>query len=120
MSMKIELPFLPISVNACFRASKRGGVYKSKRYREYLEIMDEFFEKAKYEMLEGDLVLEVDFECKSKRKRDLDNLLKSLIDSLEGRLFENDSQIIEIHATKRIGCSSDKTILCLSQTGSED
>jgi len=113
--MKIELPFLPLSVNACFRASKRGGVYKSKRYREFTAVMDEFFEKIDYEMLEGDLVLKVDFECKSKRKRDLDNLLKSLIDSLEGRLFENDSQIIEIHAKKQIGCESDKTFIHLYQ-----
>lgn len=113
--MKIELPFLPLSVNACFRASKTGSVYKSKRYREFTAIMDEFFEKIDYEMLEGDLVLKVDFECKSKRKRDLDNLLKSLIDSLEGRLFENDSQIIEIHAKKQIGCESDKTFIHLYQ-----
>ena len=111
---KIELPLLPPSVNACFRATKRGGVYKSKKYREFLAIMDEFFETAEYEMLEGDLIFHVEFECKSKRKRDLDNLLKALIDSLEGRLFENDSQIVEIHAQKEIGCEADKTTLSLS------
>lgn len=113
--IKIELPFLPISVNACFRASRRGGVYKSKRYREFLATMDEFFSKAEYEMLEGDLVLEVEFQCKSKRKRDLDNLLKSLIDSLEKRLFENDNQIVEIRAKKLIACAADSTILHLYQ-----
>lgn len=111
---KIELPLLPPSVNACFRATKRGGVYKSKKYREFLAIMDKFFETAEYEKLDGELILNVEFECKSKRKRDLDNLLKALIDSLEKRVFEDDSQIVEIHAKKKIGCEADKTTLSLN------
>jgi Holliday junction resolvase RusA-like endonuclease len=111
--MNLELPLIPISVNACWRASKGGHVYKSKRYREFLKEIDTIFETIEYVKLEGDLILNVEFFCKSKRKRDLDNLLKSLIDSLEGKLFENDSQIVEIHCTKIIGSKEDKTILSL-------
>lgn len=111
--MNLELPLIPISVNACWRASKGGHVYKSKRYREFLKDMDKFLETVEYDILEGDLILNVEFECRTKRKRDLDNLLKSLIDSLEGKLFENDSQIVEIHCKKFLGCDSDKTILSL-------
>jgi len=111
--MKIELPFIPLSVNACWRASRSGHVYKSKRYREFLKEMDTFFETIEYVKLEGELILVVDFECRTKRRRDLDNLLKSLIDSLEGKLFENDYQIVEIHCKKIIGCKEDKTILSL-------
>lgn len=111
--IEFELQLLPPSVNACFRTTKRGGIYRSKKYREFLLTIDQFFETVKYEMLEGDIILNVEFECKSKRKRDLDNLLKALIDSLEGRLFENDSQIVEIHAKKIIGCGGDKTFIHL-------
>ena len=111
--MNFELPFIPISVNACWRASKGGHVYRSKRYTQFLKDIDVFLDTIEYDMLEGDLILNVEFFCKTKRKRDLDNLLKSLIDSLEGRLFENDNQIIEIHSKKFIGCNDDKTMLSL-------
>jgi len=111
--IEFELPLLPPSVNACFRTTKRGGIYRSKKYREFLTTMDQFFETVEYEILKGDIIFTVEFECKSKRKRDLDNLLKSLIDSLEGRLFENDSQLVEIHAKKKIGCDGDKTFIHL-------
>lgn len=111
--MDFEIPFLPISVNACWRSTQGGRVYKSKRYMQFLKDMDAFLETVEYDKLEGELIMNVDFFCRSKRKRDLDNLLKSLIDSLEGRLFENDNQIVEIHSKKFIGCNDDKTILSL-------
>ena len=38
-----------------------------------------------------------------KRPKDIDNILKALLDSFEGILFENDSQIIELFIRKQKG-----------------
>lgn len=36
-----------------------------------------------------------------KRPKDIDNVLKALLDALEGILFENDSQIYELYIQKK-------------------
>jgi Holliday junction resolvase RusA-like endonuclease len=52
---------------------------------------------------------------KDKRKRDVDNHLKSLLDSLEGIMFVDDSQIYEIIARKTIGCPENRTVISLAE-----
>ena len=44
----------------------------------------------------GRIKLNIDIYWAHKRKRDIDNAAKSLIDSLEGILFVNDSMIYEL------------------------
>jgi Holliday junction resolvase RusA-like endonuclease len=51
-------------------------------------------------MIEGPIKVVVHFFIMGTRSIDLDNLLKSLLDNLEGVVFENDSQIVEIVAYK--------------------
>jgi Holliday junction resolvase RusA-like endonuclease len=66
--------------------------------------------------LEGDLKLTLIVNCKSKRNRDLDNFFKAVLDCLEtNKVFENDSQITEIHAKKTIGCLADSTYIKVEQ-----
>lgn len=115
--MGIELKFdsLPPSINACYRTG-RGRMYKSKRLTQYESDIKDYLDDVKYEKLTGNIKLTVQFNCKSKRKRDLDNMLKPLIDSLEtNNLFDNDNQIFEINCSKQIGCESDSTIIHLSE-----
>lgn len=112
---KITLPFIPVSVNASYRVSK-SRVYKSKQMREFQKQMNAVFENYKdLRMLEGKLSLDVTFEMSDKRSRDLDNLLKSLLDSLEGRVFKNDNQIFEITARKFNNCDQFKTIIAIKE-----
>lgn len=109
--MLITLPFLPISVNQSYRSSK-NRVYKSGKLRDFEKKMNDLFETFEnVEFLSGNLKVDIVFELKSCRKRDLDNMLKSLFDSLEGRIFENDNQIFEIKCRKIHGCLEDKTII---------
>jgi len=49
------------------------------------------------QLIKGRVALNVSVFRPAKRG-DLDNYLKALLDSLEGVLYENDSQITEIHA----------------------
>lgn len=52
--------------------------------------------------LKGPITLNIDAYPPDKRKRDLDNILKSLNDSLEyARVFENDNQIAKLIVTRR-------------------
>ena len=64
-------------------------------------------------MLEGKLKLTVSFYLKGKRNIDLDNLLKALLDGMEGILFENDKMIYEIHAEKFNNSDDVKTVIVL-------
>jgi Holliday junction resolvase RusA-like endonuclease len=111
-----EFEFLPTSVNASYRSFK-NKVYKSKKLKDFQKQVTEFFENNKgFEKLEGDLTIDITFEIKGFRKRDLDNMLKSLFDALENILFENDNQIFDIRCRKIMNCKSNKTkiILCES------
>ena len=109
--MLITLPFLPISVNRSYRTSN-NRVYKTKTLCDFEKKVDELFETFEHvKLLKGNLAADITFELKSCRKRDLDNMLKSLLDNLESRVFENDNQIFEIKCKKIHGCLEDKTIV---------
>ena len=111
--LELRLNGIPPSINACYRTGK-GRVYKSKRLSQYEKEFKEYLDDIEYETIKGNVKLTVQFNCKSRRKRDLDNMLKPLIDSLEANsLFENDNQIFEINCSKKIGCDTDSTIIQL-------
>ena len=112
--IKITLPFISPSVNSCYRTTG-SRVYKSKKLVEYEKKMTEHFEMfhKDFKMLEGNISIEVMFHLKGKRHIDLDNMLKALIDSLEGRCFENDKYITEIIARKINNCKNPQTLITL-------
>jgi len=61
--------------------------------------------KEKYPLLsehptDKELFVRIEVYFGDKRKRDIQGHLKALIDSFEGLLYENDTQIIELHAKK--------------------
>jgi Holliday junction resolvase RusA-like endonuclease len=97
--MEIEFKFLPPSANQMYRVG-RGRMYKSKKYVEFDKKMATLLKGCG--KIEGHVGIEIDFHMKRKNK-DLDNMLKALIDSLEHRVIENDSNVFEIHARKHIG-----------------
>jgi Holliday junction resolvase RusA-like endonuclease len=57
---------------------------------------------AKGEILIGDIGVELFFEVSTKRRIDVDNLSKAVLDAIKGILFEDDSSIIDLHVTKKI------------------
>ena len=112
----INCPFLPPSVNACYR-SYRGKVCKSKLYREYEQKMKLYLSLQTFEIMEGDIKLDIDFYKKGNRKYDIDNRLKALFDTLEGTVFLNDNQITEIHVKKYNNALYDRTIVKIINIG---
>ena len=88
---------------------------KSAKLKEFEQKILQYFD-SQYEeinMLEGKLKLTVSFYLKGRRSIDLDNLLKALLDGMEGILFENDKMIYEIHAEKFNNSPDVKTVIVL-------
>ena len=93
VELKLELPY-PVSVNQYYRSIPRGkfcSVILSQKGREF---------KAKVkEMVDIDtpttkpVLVMIKLYPPTKRKYDVDNMLKSLLDSLIGIAYEDDSQI---------------------------
>lgn len=91
----IELPY-PISANRYWR-NFRGRMVVSAEAKAFKEQVGWIARSLGAEMLAGALSMSVDIYRPAKRG-DLDNTLKVTIDSLQGIFYENDSQIVEIHA----------------------
>ena len=115
-SMTLDIPLIPPSVNTCFRTYK-GRVIKSKLYREFNKQMEIYFAEKKYEILEGDIKVDIVFYKTTKRKYDIDNRLKALLDSIEGTVFIDDCQITELTVKKHTDCTYNRTIVKIYKLG---
>ena len=84
-------------VKMCWVA-KYGGVQPSEQPLEmnivfYMPIPKSVNKKQRAEMLDG--------KIKHTKKPDIDNLIKSVLDALNGIAYSDDSQIIKVTAVKR-------------------
>lgn len=90
----------------------RFGTYYPAKYRswrkEFSEALTESVEANGWDLpLRGALGVEIEFRCLRPRtskldhpKPDIDNYIKSVLDGANGILWDDDSQIIRIEATK--------------------
>ena len=101
----IEIPIIACSVNKYYR-TWRGKVLISKDGREFKKQVDLLLNN--YIKVYGKIKLTIILYFKDKRKRDLDNYNKVLIDCLKNKLFEDDDQIYQLYMEKYIGCGVDK------------
>lgn len=105
--ISLELPYPP-SVNKYWlpniikgrfkgmRISEAGKNYKTEVYYKFLSKY-----KNKHPPFECDLSVSIRMYPPDKGPRDIDNILKSLLDSLEyAKVYENDSQIVDLHIKK--------------------
>lgn len=84
-------------VKACW-VSKYGAIQPAEQPLEvnivfYMPIPKSYSKKQKVEILSGRL--------KHTKKPDIDNLIKSVLDALNGLAYADDSQIIKVTAVKR-------------------
>jgi len=85
---------LPLSVNLTYKIF-RNSMYKSKEAKEYTREVQLLLCREK--PLEGDIELTVRYFFPTMAG-DVDNRTKLLLDSLQGRLFENDRQVKILHS----------------------
>ena len=93
--LKLTLPF-PVSVNQYYRAILRGRIccsILSKKGREYKQSVANHVSDHQKKPTDQRVMCQIKLFPPDKRKRDIDNSLKSLLDSLTGIAWEDDSQI---------------------------
>ena len=90
---EFTLPYPP-SVNSYWRQG-RGNTYINKKGREYRQAVRELLvEKSLDINTTARLNIRIVANVPDRRRRDIDNILKAVLDSLEhGGFMENDSQI---------------------------
>lgn len=115
--LSITINNIPVSVNAFYRTYK-NRVILSKRGRQYKKDMRDIIRDAlrcngmcldSFEKISCPIELDINIYFKDKRKRDIDNYLKSLLDSIEDTLIVNDTQIQSLSIRKHIGHGLDQT-----------
>jgi|TARA_R100000808_G_scaffold2439_1_gene9703 crossover junction endodeoxyribonuclease RusA len=92
------LPWAP-TVNHYYQKSRKGAFFLSQRGRRFRDDVSALLRPCS--PLSGPLSLRVDLFPPDRRKRDIDNNLKALLDSLEkGGAFEDDNQITHLSVFK--------------------
>jgi len=103
-NMKLILTGNPLSTQTIYRSSCRGRFptrYMTKQGKELKEQYKlEAKEQYKEEIISGDCELEITLFFKDKRRRDVDNFNKLILDSLQGIVYEDDKQIQKLIIVK--------------------
>ena len=95
----------------------QGRTYMPSRYTAYKLALAWAF-KAKMgrrKPMRGSIILVLDFYRKTRGKVDLDNLAKTVMDAGNGVVWEDDSQIIDKHTRKFLGCAEPRTEIRLEE-----
>lgn len=93
--LRITIP-IPVSGNRYWRVF-RGHPVLSSEAREYKASVLHNGRKAGYKPFIGPVAITLRV-FRERKARDLDNFLKVSLDALQGVLFNDDSQIVELHA----------------------
>ena len=93
----IVLPWPP-SANRYWR-TWHGRTCKSTEAKRYQRDVADVV-RGKVPLLSGGVILQLLFHPPDRRRRDLDNMLKVIIDALEGYVYENDSQVLLLVAAR--------------------
>jgi len=100
MKVSFQLPYPP-SVNLYWRFTG-GRPLISREGRAYRRKVCSILARIGVEPMDGELAIEIVIYPPDRRRRDVDNVLKSLLDSLEkGGAYHNDSQIKRLLIERR-------------------
>lgn len=107
MALKLRFSGTPLSTQTCYRYTCRGS-FPSLYMKDECKQKKSYYKNASYtdmkaqgiKRYEGNIIMIVNLHFGDKRKRDVDNFLKLLLDGLEGVCYNNDAQIVELTVTK--------------------
>lgn len=97
--IRLTLPFPP-SVNRYWR-HVGTRVLISKEGREYRQVVTDLMTSRRIKKHEGDLIVDIRLVPADRRRRDVDNSLKALLDAMQaGGAYDDDSQITRLTVEK--------------------
>lgn len=110
----IELPWPP-TVNHYYTVA-RGRKILSKKGRDYKEAAWlHLLSQGRYKQLEGDVSLFIRAYPPDKRRRDIDNILKPLLDVLTtAGIYKDDSQVTDLRIQKFNPCKPGRVEVMVS------
>jgi len=92
--VELTLPFPP-SINRYWR-NNRGRTHISTEGRKYKEQVGWLCKERGLRPFNGDVSVRIWVTPPDRRRRDLDNLQKCLLDALQGYCYHDDSQIVHL------------------------
>lgn len=114
--LEIDLPWPP-SVNTYWRMFQNRMLI-SKRGREYRKAVDNAIGS---ERIEGRLSVRIEAYPPDRRRRDLDNLLKGILDSLEAaKVFDDDEQIDDLRIMRMPVEPKGRVVVLIFKIGGDD
>jgi crossover junction endodeoxyribonuclease RusA len=112
--VEFELPYPP-SVNHYWRMVGRRMVV-SREGRRFRERVAATLAALGVRPLDGPLAVEIELYPPDRRRRDVDNTQKALLDALEkGRAYHDDSQIVDLRTRKLDPVPGGRTIVRISK-----
>ena len=96
----LALPWPP-SANRLWRSPNKGPLrgrhLLSPEARQYKNKAHVILEALEVEPIPGRVAVDMTAHPPDRRRRDLDNLIKIILDSLKGRAFGDDSNVVDLH-----------------------
>lgn len=112
--IELTLPYPP-SINHYWR-HVGPRVLISRQGRTFREEVRLLLAAARLTAMAGPLILSVDIYPPDNRRRDIDNLQKALLDSLQhGGIYEDDSQIVKLVLEKYGPVRNGKTVIRIEE-----
>lgn len=96
----------PPSVNTYWRRG-RYATYLSPKGREFKNNVAKELEKYNFKKTDERLFVDIELNFKGKRKRDIDNYCKAILDSLNDIVWYDDEQIDILKIKKFYNCQTD-------------
>lgn len=108
-----ELPYPP-TINHYYGRTKHGSLYINQKGKSYRAAVQ--YNMRKVRPIEGKIKLHVDVFPPDKRRRDMDNLNKCLLDSLQSSgIIKDDYDIDQLSMTRREVVDGGKVVIKLEQ-----
>lgn len=85
-----------------FQYSSRGGGFTPARVKDWQNLVSAEAGRAMIDRdkLAGPITAEIDFYLPNRSRRDLDNLSKGVLDAMNGLVYDDDCQVIDLHLRK--------------------
>ena len=101
MTLRLTLPHPPTANKRLILAKGKRRMILAQSFRDYyakVAVIVNLKKPKKFKPFDGPVVLTVYWHPPDKRKRDQDNVLKAIKDSLtKARIWKDDSQVKEMH-----------------------